>query len=347
MTSATPPWPPPGGRWPPSTGPAWPTATWAATAWSWTPTGAPGWSTSTTPPRSRPSGCARPTWSSCGSAWPPASARTGPWPAPSRPWAPSRWPPPWPAPHPAPSPRRPARNWTTPPASGTGWPAGSPPRRPSRRPTATPRSGVDLLALPDDDHAAVGDHEPLPVPVEVDADPGPLGDLDVLVEDGVADHRSPADVGVVHQHRPLDAGPGVDPDPRRQDRAAHRAPRHHHPGRDHRVERVPGAALAVLEHELGRGQRLVPGEDRPAPVVEVEHRVDRDQVHVGVVVGVQGADVPPVAAVPVGAPGHVVGGVVVDLGLLGPDQHGDDVAAQVVLGVLVLGVQGDRLDQGV
>ena len=41
-------------------------------------------------------------------------------------------------------------------------------------------------------------------------------------------------------------------------------------------------------------------QDRPLPVVEVEDRVDRDQVHVGVVVGVQGPDVAPVAAVAVG-----------------------------------------------
>ena len=63
------------------------------------------------------------------------------------------------------------------PTPGTTWPAGSP-RRWARCPA--PRSGVDLLALPDDHHAALGDHELLLVPVQVDADLGVLGDCTFL-----------------------------------------------------------------------------------------------------------------------------------------------------------------------
>src|SRR3712207_7802922 len=66
--------------------------------------------------------------------------------------------------------------------------------------------------------------------------------------------------------------------------------------RSHRVERVADAAL-VLEDELRRRQRLRQREDRPPLVVEVEHRVDRDEVHVGVVEGVEGAHVAPVATI--------------------------------------------------
>jgi hypothetical protein len=79
-------------------------------------------------------------------------------------FGPSPWPPPWPPPAPS------ALTHTTREELGDAprplGRAGPPGRRPGRagrrRPDA--RSGVDLLALPDDDHAALGDHEPLPVP---------------------------------------------------------------------------------------------------------------------------------------------------------------------------------------
>ena len=64
-----------------------------------------------------------------------------------------------------------------------------------------------------------------------------------------------------------------------------------------------------------------------------------------VVVGVERADVAPVAAVAVGRARHLVGREVVDLGVVLRDQRGDDVAAEVVLGRLVRRVGGDGADQ--
>ena len=131
---------------------------------------------------------------------------------------------------------------------------------------------------------------------------------------------------------------------RREDRAPHGAAGDDHAGAHHRVQRLPAAAVLV-EDELRRLGDPGPGVDRPVVVVHVEDRVDRDQVHVRVVVGVERADVAPVAAVAVGRARHLVGGEVVDLRVVLRDQRGDDVAAEVVLGGLVGGVGGDRADQ--
>ena len=73
--------------------------------------------------------------------------------------------------------------------------------------------------------------------------------------------------------------------------------------------------------------------------------MDRHQVHVRVVVRVERPDVPPVAAVAIGRAGHVVVGEVVDLRLPAVDEHRDDVAAHVVDGPLVAGVDLHGLEQ--
>ncbi len=83
------------------------------------------------------------------------------------------------------------------------------------------------------------------------------------------------------------------------------------------------------------------------PVVEVEHRVERAQVHVRVEVGVEGADVAPVAPIPFACSGHLVLGEVVDLRDTFFGQHRDDAAAHVVDAVVVVRVGPQRLDQDV
>ena len=142
----------------------------------------------------------------------------------------------------------------------------------------------------------------------------PGGDAHVLVDDRVAHDRAPADIDAVQ------AAPS--PRPRSRSGPARRArgwsgarsARDDRAGAHHRVERLARAAL-LLEDELGRRQGVGPGVDRPLAVVEVEDRVDRDQVHVRVVVGVQRPDVPPVAVLALGLARHDVGGEVVDVRL--------------------------------
>ena len=57
--------------------------------------------------------------------------------------------------------------------------------------------------------------------------------------------------------------------------------------------RRPSAPL-FAEHELRRRQIRLIGADRPVIVVQVEQRIDRDQIDVRFVVGVERADVAPV-----------------------------------------------------
>ena len=80
-------------------------------------------------------------------------------------------------------------------------------------------------------------------------------------------------------------------------------------------------------------------------VVEVEDGVDRDQVEVRVVVGVQRPDVAPVAALAGRDPRDAVALEVPDLGAALLDHHRNDVASEVVRRRVVGGIRGDRLDQ--
>ena len=73
--------------------------------------------------------------------------------------------------------------------------------------------------------------------------------------------------------------------------------------------------------------------------------MDRDEVHVRVVVRVQRSHVAPVGAVAVGGARHLVAGEVVDGRVAARDECRDDVAAEVVLGRLVAGVGGQHFHQ--
>ena len=110
---------------------------------------------------------------------------------------------------------------------------------------------------------------------------------------------------------------------------------------------MPAPPVVVVEDELGRRQRIGPCEDRPLAVVEVELRLDRDEVHVRVVEGVERPDVAPVAALDLARARDLVAREVVDVRLAALDERRDDAAAHVVIGGVVLGVAGDDVDQRV
>ena len=105
----------------------------------------------------------------------------------------------------------------------------------------------------------------------------------------------------------------------------------------------PGAGV----DELGRGERRVAVVERPRVVVEVEHRLDRDEVDVRLVERVDRPDVAPVVAVAGRRAGHVVADEVVDAGRAALHEPGGDVAAHVVPRVHVLRVGGHRGDERV
>ena len=93
---------------------------------------------------------------------------------------------------------------------------------------------------------------------------------------------------------------------------------------DRVVRRAPAVPLGV--HELRRRVRRLIGVDRPVPVVEVQDRVDLDQVHAGLEIGVERADVAPVG----GALAVLVAERVGQDPRAARDHRRDDVAAEVV-----------------
>ena len=190
------------------------------------------------------------------------------------------------------------------------------------------------MPLPEHDDAAVADRVARPVRRQVDADERAVGDDDVLVQDRVAHHRAAADPHARHDHRVHDLGAVVDPHVRATAPSCARSP----PEMIVPAPTTDSCATPPLTNLAG-GSGADRGADRPALVVEVEDRVHRHQVHVRVVVRVQRPDVAPVAAVAVGGAGHLVVGEVVDV-RPSPcaDQPRDDVAAHVVIGVVVVGV---------
>src|SRR5699024_658450 len=143
-----------------------------------------------------------------------------------------------------------------------------------------------------------------------------------------------------------DVGPRVHAHTGGQDRAGDLRTGDDHAGGDHRVHGGADATRPGMD-ELRRRLVAVAGAGGPFGGVGVEDGMDRDPIHMRVVEGIQRADVPPVVAVPLGGAGHDVVDEVVDGRVVLRHEGGHDVSAHVVLGGVVFGIAGDRLDQGV
>ena len=111
---------------------------------------------------------------------------------------------------------------------------------------------------------------------------------------------------------------------------------------DDAVQRLAaaGGRAPLGEDELRRRQVGLIGADRPAMVVQVQLRIDRHQVHVGLVVGVQRAHVPPVGVLLAVLVEERVGE-----DAMGLDHRRDHVAAEVVLAAVPRGVQAELLEE--
>ena len=73
-----------------------------------------------------------------------------------------------------------------------------------------------------------------------------------------------------------------------------RLPEMMQPLRDDRIERLAASAAFFGEHELGRRRLRLIGAQRPLRIVQVELGIDLAQIHAGLEVGVERADVAPV-----------------------------------------------------
>src|SRR5665647_3190899 len=209
------------------------------------------------------------------------------------------------------------------------------------------RSWADLLALADDGDPEVRHEEStVQVVLAVDADADPWGDDDVLVDDGPMDRGVATDIDEVEQDAVGDLRVAVDLHTGGEHRMGHVPTADHHTGRDCGVDRLTDAALRP-EDELGRRIVAVVGVDRPFVVVEVEHGMDRDEVHLGVVVGVDGADVTPVAVVAFAGAGDRVVLDVIDVGQPPVYEVRDDVATHVPPAPGAFRITDDGVDEDV
>src|SRR5256714_120976 len=148
----------------------------------------------------------------------------------------------------------------------------------------------------DDDDAGFGDVEAAFVGFEVIANLGALGKADVTVDDGATDARMAADVHVI-----IDDGRGnlrvaVDAHVVADHRWLYVAAGNNRATGNDGIERH-AHALRIGEDKLCRGVLVLPGAQRPGTVVQVEDRRHADQIHVGVVVGVQRAHVAPIQSI--------------------------------------------------
>src|ERR1019366_5114551 len=154
---------------------------------------------------------------------------------------------------------------------------------------------IDVAALAGDHHqAALGDVVTArAVGDQVVTDQGVFRHLYVLIQDGAANLGAAPDVAVVHDDAVLHQGARMDLHTASQDGTAH-----HAAGEDaapgHNAVDGLAAAVGVVEGELGGRIGIAGAAQGPFPIVEVERRGDVAQVHIGLVIGIDGPHVAPV-----------------------------------------------------
>ena len=148
--------------------------------------------------------------------------------------------------------------------------------------------------LADDyDDAGGGDVKAAAVVFDVVADLRVFGEADVAVNDGAADTRVTADVYVIVDDGVADFGIAVDADIVADDAVLSAATGEDGAARNNGID-GGSHTIRIGEDEFGRGIVLLPGAQGPVLVIKVEDGRDADEVHVGFVIGIDGANVSPV-----------------------------------------------------
>src|ERR1035441_752626 len=205
---------------------------------------------------------------------------------------------------------------------------------------------LDVAALAGDDHqAAFGDVIAAgAVGLEVVADEGVFRHLDVLIQDGAANLGAAADVAVVHDHAVFHQGAGMNAHAAPQYGIAHHAAGEDAAAGDHAIDGL-AAPVGVVEGELGRRIGIAGAAQRPLPVVQVEGGADVAQVHIGVVIGVDGPHVAPVRSGLGRFAGDAVGLEVVGEHAPVAGESGENVFAEIVVAVRVPGIFAQQFQQ--
>ena len=202
------------------------------------------------------------------------------------------------------------------------------------------RHGHGAAFSADNDNAGIG-HVPSarPVGIKIVADQGAFGNPDVLAQDGPAHLGVAADVTVVHDDAAFHVGAGVDSDAAAENGIAYHATGKNASAGYNAVDGL-ATAMGIVKGELGGRIGVAGTPQRPLAIIKVEFRLDGTQVHVGFVVGVDGADIAPVGNGVFGLAGDAVGleVVSVDGGIAG--EFGQNVLAEIVVtrGVIRVGL---------
>src|SRR5271157_978245 len=175
------------------------------------------------------------------------------------------------------------------------------------------------------------------VGVEIVADLGVFGNTDVLIQDGAAHFGVAADVAVVHHDATFHEGAGVDAGAPPENGVAHDTAGENASGGYDAVDSF-APAMGLVEGELGGRIGVAGAAQRPLAIVQVEFRLDGAQVHVGFVVGVDGADITPVGDGVIGLAGDAVGLEVVSVDGSVAGELGQNVPAEIVVTVGVIRV---------
>src|ERR1035437_5455029 len=180
--------------------------------------------------------------------------------------------------------------------------------------------------------AAFGDEVTLAVGLGVVADGGALGNMHVAVEDRLANAATAADADMREQDAVVHLGVGVDAHVVGEDGVLYDAAGDDASVGDDGIERGAGAS-GFSENEFRRGILALVGADRPLFVVQVEDGRNRDDVHVGFVVGFERAYVAPVARFFLVLIDEIVGKDTVVV-----DHLGQNILAEVMAGLRILSV---------
>src|SRR5579862_5787097 len=191
---------------------------------------------------------------------------------------------------------------------------------------------VEGVVAGDDGKAAGSDEVVLAVFGGIVSDDGAFGKMHVAVDDGAADAAVASDVDMREDDTGVDFGVGIDADVLGKDGVAHHAAGDDAAAGDDGVDGHAGAS-GLAEDEFGRRVLAHARADGPALVVEVEDGGNGGHVHVGVVVGLEGADVAPVKSFLTVLVDEVIGEQ-----LVLAEDGGQDVVSEVVLRFGIFGV---------